>query len=167
MQANREIFKAISGYDNYEISSFGRVRNVRTGRILKNNIDTRGYYKVNLCMTTLNIHRLVCEAFNENPNNLKFVDHIDGDRKNNHYENLRFCSMGQNAMNRTKSINCSSAYKGVTWNKRLQKWHSRIKINRKHIHLGFFEDEIEAARKYNEKAIELFKEFAKLNELPD
>lgn len=91
----------------------------------------------------------------------ELVDHIDGNPLNNQKNNLRRCTKKQNNMNRIKSYGKLSIYKGVSpSNKR---WRSQIMINDKYIHLGCFGNEIEAAKAYDKKAIELFGEFAKLN----
>jgi|ERR1017187_1552034 hypothetical protein len=90
-------------------------------------------------------------------------DHIDRDCFNNQKSNLRVCSDSQNMANRGKFKNCTSKYKGVSWHKRDRIWSSMIMINRKPIYIGSFKSEIEAARAYDKKAFELFKEFACLN----
>ena len=65
------------------------------------------------------------------------------------------------------SNNTSSSYKGVHWHKQLQKWTPHINIYGKQIRLGCFHDEKAAARAYNEKALELFGEYACLNDISD
>ena len=91
-----ENWKAIEGYENYEISDHGNVKNIKTNRMLKLNIDSNGYHQVSLCnngkQTNLKIHRLVAEAFLENPDDKLCVDHIDRDKLNNHISNLNMCS---------------------------------------------------------------------------
>lgn len=93
----------------------------------------------------------------------KWIDHIDGNGCNNTRSNLRFCTPSENGMNKQKKENTSSIYKGVHFFKRAKKWQAYITINRKRIHLGYFDAEAEAAKAYNAKAIELFCEFANLN----
>jgi hypothetical protein len=95
----------------------------------------------------------------------KVIDHIDRDKLNNQKSNLRFCSQSQNSINKDKKKKCSSKYKGVIWKERLGKWECRIKKNKKLYYLGLFENEIEAALQYNKKAIELYGEFAFLNDV--
>ena len=172
MLFNTEYWRMISGYENYEISSVGRVRNTKTVRVLKPSDNGDGYYQVSLYKhgkpkKFFKLHRLVAEAFLENPHDLECVDHRDGDKLNNNYENLRWCSYQQNNMNKSKRNNCSSGYKGVSFHKPSQKWRAYIMIDRTQKQLGLFENEKEAARKYNEKAIELFGDFAKLNDISD
>jgi hypothetical protein len=91
------------------------------------------------------------------------VDHIDGNSLNNRKSNLRLCSAHQNACNRRPRRNSSSKYKGVSWYKRDKKWQVQIYYNARTIHLGRFDDEVEAALVYDRKATELFGEFAYLN----
>lgn len=97
--------------------------------------------------------------------NGKGIDHIDRNGCNNQKSNLRFCTQSENGMNRTKMENASSIFKGVCFNKSAKKWMVRIQINSKVIYLGLFASEIEAAKAYNAKAIELFGEFANLNNI--
>lgn len=93
------------------------------------------------------------------------VDHADGNGLNNRRYNLRPCNQAQNQGNRRKigTRNCSSKFKGVSWNVRLQKWAAYIRKNYKRIHLGFFSDESEAALAYDAAARKHFGEYAKLN----
>lgn len=94
------------------------------------------------------------------------VDHIDHNGLNNQRNNLRICNGRQNNCNQRKQSNCSSKFKGVCWHKRLNKWTSRV-INetgeKKYIHLGYFENEIDAAKAYDEAAKIHYGVFAKLN----
>ena len=93
-----EKWKEISNHKNYSISSYGRVRNDTTGTIRKPQVYTNGYYSVRLNYKNKLIHRLVAEAFIQNKENKEFVDHIDGNRKNNNFENLRWVSARENLM---------------------------------------------------------------------
>jgi len=91
-------------------------------------------------------------------------DHKDRSIFNNRKSNLREATFSQNAANRGKQRGkYSSLFKGVNYHKRDELWHSRIMFQGKPIHLGCFENEIDAALAYNKKALELFGEFAVLN----
>ena len=167
----KEIWKSIDNYSNYSISNNGRVINELTKKILSN-YPKNGYYYVNLWDYKIKkhkiyaLHQLVSVYFIENPNNYKMVDHIDGNRLNNNYINLRWCSSQQNNMNRKKiSTNASSKFKGVTWDKSRNKWLVAIVYNYKRQHIGRFENEIDAAKAYNEKAKLIFGEFACFNKI--
>ena len=91
MQSNRENWRSINGYANYEISSFGRVRNATTDGSSKLNKDVNGYFQVCLSQQGTNksykVHQLVAWEFTGNPSNKPAVDHIDHDVANNHVNN--------------------------------------------------------------------------------
>ena len=93
-------WKTIPGYENYDVSDEGEVRNGKTGRILKSSYSNGGYKKVNLrsnnVVANAKIHRLVAENFIPNPDGLPQVNHIDGDKNNNRIENLEWCTRGEN-----------------------------------------------------------------------
>ena len=77
------------------------------------------------------------------------IDHIDGDRSNNRWDNLRLVDRKQNKQNLGKPVNNKSGHIGVMWYKAGQKWHAQITINGKTKHLGYFEriEDAIAARK--------------------
>jgi len=68
------------------------------------------------------------------------VDHINGNVLDNRRSNLRICDHAENMRNRRISKNNTSGYKGVSWEKKKRKWGASIKVNRKTIHLGWFND---------------------------
>lgn len=94
-------------------------------------------------------------------------DHKDRNPLNNQKENLRIANNSQNGFNRKTSFSLysTSKYKGVYWNKYHKKWEAQIVFNYKKIFLGYFTEEKEAAKAYNQKAIELAQEFAQLNNI--
>lgn len=94
------MWKQVSGYENaYEINEFGEVRN-RKGIVLKPLNRKDGYLQYTLCQNgkrhSCKIHRLVAEHFVENPNEYKIVNHKDGNKRNNHFSNLEWCTSQQN-----------------------------------------------------------------------
>jgi len=91
------------------------------------------------------------------------VDHIDGNKRNNCRCNLRVCTRQENSHNRAKRIGSSSRFKGVRYYKDRDKWRAEIWFHGQHLGLGTFDDEVEAARAYDRKAVECFGEFARLN----
>jgi hypothetical protein len=104
------------------------------------------------------MHRVIM-----NPPGHLFVDHIDRNGLNNAKNNLRLCTPAQNRCNTFSSKVGTSKYKGVNWNKRIKKWGALIQLNRKIYQLGYFSNEIDAARAYDKKAKVLHGEFAYLN----
>ena len=93
-----------------------------------------------------------------------YVDHINGDGLDNRKANLRAVTIMQNSWNMKKvRRNCWSRYKGVTWNKRRNKWVAQIMTRGETKFLGGFEDEIKAAKAYDEAAKKYHGEFACLN----
>jgi len=92
------------------------------------------------------------------------VDHINSNGLDNRKRNLRFVTRSQNMQNAKKRKNCSSRYKGVDWDKRKKKWRARIWVElRKDTHIGYFTSEIDAAKAYDEKAREFYRDYARLN----
>ena len=166
---NRERWKSVNGYADYEISSCGRVRNATTERMLKP--SDSGYQVINLRKNgkqkTHYVHRLVAEAFVDNPAEKRCVDHIDGNRTNNNCENLRYATHSENSMNQRIQTNTSSRYKGVYLDKRRNKWMARINTINENVFLGYFANEREAGAAYNVAAVALHKNFARINILED
>lgn len=95
-----------------------------------------------------------------------WIDHVNGDGLDNRRSNLRPATVAQNNRNRRPTVGTSSQFKGVRWYPPREKWNARIGHNGKLRHLGYFEDEIEAAKAYDEAARLLFGEYARPN-FPD
>ena len=158
-----EEFKTIKGFENYEVSYLGNVRNIKTGKILKPGIDSHGYYRLSLYINgneyKKHIHKLIAEYFIENPYNKKCVDHIDNDRLNNNINNLRWVSYQENNMNSKLSSKNSSNFKGVCFHKPSNKWCAHIQIQGKKYYLGLFDNIEDAVNCRVKKAQELFGEY--------
>lgn len=107
--------------------------------------------------TSESMHRMILNY----PDAKWQVDHINGDTLDNRKSNLRLVTQSQNQANRGLPITNTSGYKGV--HKSYGKWRSVIYKNGRRIHLGMFQSIQEAAKVYNKKALELFGEYAKLN----
>ena len=102
-----------------------------------------------------------------NPPKGMVVDHVSGNRIDNTRSNLHVCTPAENCRNRPKRRGSSSQYLGVYRVKQMDKWMALICLGGKHNRtLGYFDDEIDAARAYDRAAVAHFGEAAKLN-FPD
>ena len=93
----------------------------------------------------------------------KQLDHINRNKSDNRIYNLRKCNGSQNNINSLPYKN--RKYKGIYFEKRCGKYQAQIQHNYKRYFLGRFDTPEAAARAYNAKALELFGEFAYLNEV--
>jgi len=91
------------------------------------------------------------------------VDHINRNGLDNRRCNLRLATRTQNLQNAAKHRGGTSHFKGVCWSMRHHNWRATIKASGHYIHLGYFEDEIEAAIAYDRAALAHFGEFARPN----
>ena len=119
------------------------------------------YAKANLNGKAVLLHRLIAERMGLSLDGV--IDHINGNALDCRRENLQSCTHQQNIMKQRKSVVSASQYKGVMPFR--GKWRSRITINKKTLHIGVYNTEAEAATAYNQKAKELFGEFANLNKV--
>ena len=98
------------------------------------------------------------------------VDHKSRNKLDNTRENLRNATHAENMRNKSKQHGVSSRFLGVSYCKKSRKWCACIWVEGRNLSLGFFTDEVEAARAYDRAAVEHFGEFARLNfpeEWPD
>jgi hypothetical protein len=115
------------------------------------------------------MHRVIMERkLNRKLRSDELVDHVNQDNLSNIIDNrrcnLRIVTNRQNCQNQRKCVTPkSSKFKGVAWDKKYRKWRSRIHVNGKSINLGFFINEIDAAKAYDDAANQHFGEFAKTN----
>lgn len=96
-----EAYRKIKGFEDYEISSWGRVFNTKTGRYVRPETHDKGYLRVDLYNEDgrkhCKIHRLVAEAFIPNPDGKPHINHIDGNNQNNSISNLEWVTNKENA----------------------------------------------------------------------
>lgn len=105
------------------------------------------------------LHRLVAERMGLSLDGV--IDHINGDAFDCRRSNLQACTHQQNIMKQRHQVTAQSPYKGVM--RFRNKWRARITLDGKTMHLGLFANAVDAAIAYNEKAKELFGNFANLN----
>jgi len=115
-------------------------------------------YRRGVKVARIRMHREVLHA----PQGTE-VDHNNGNTLDNRRSNLRFATSSQGKQNRRKSPGTSSQYKGVQWSKRDGKWLAVIGVGNKHLYLGLFALELDAAAAYDVAARKHFGEFACLN----
>lgn len=120
-------------------------------------------YSKNKAYAYRSISKMICEKMHNVIMGRKWVDHIDHNGLNNQKSNLRLCTNQQNQMNQRPHRNSFSSLKGVDWCKANNKWRARIKVNGIRNHIGYYKDEIEAAKAYDMAAQKHYKEFAHLN----
>lgn len=89
------------------------------------------------------------------------VDHINGDRADNRWSNLRLCNRAQNQANRKPNRSTVAGLKGVSFNKRTRKWVSGVQLNGCYEHLGTFDCPAAAHLAYVVAADTAFGEFAR------
>jgi hypothetical protein len=169
---NIEEWRLIGGeFNNYQISSHARVRNISSGRIFFGcPMISSGYWNVTLTndmgiAKSRYIHILVADSFIPNHENLEELDHINRDKSDNCLSNLRRVTHSENMRNRSKAAGKSSIYKGVSLIKKTGKWIAQIRAGGQNKKIGIFTKEIDAARAYNNQAVIYFGRYACLNEI--
>lgn len=88
-------WEKVKGFENYLISESGDLKNTKTDKLLKPRYYRDGYMYYRLSksrkeQSDIRVHRLVAMAFIPNNNNLETVNHIDGNKENNHVSNLEW-----------------------------------------------------------------------------
>jgi hypothetical protein len=107
---------------------------------------------------TLTMHRIILGVTDR----CQIVDHKNGNTLDNRRCNLRICTYAQNKQNARKRKSKTSKYKGVIWVKgrKTLPWLANLRVNKKLVIIGRFNDEVEAAKAYDVAAIERYGEFA-------
>ena len=108
---------------------------------------------------TIYMHREIMKPLNRKV----LIDHINDNGLDNRKCNLRFCTAAQNIINSSGRKHRTSQYKGVSWCKNIKKWEAFVTKDYKKIGLGYFISEVDAAKARDVAVLELFGEFARLN----
>ena len=112
-----EEWKPVKGFEGlYEVSNMGNVFSNRLKRKLKLSVDRLGYIRIGLCKNSRRdlrlfyVHRMVAEAFIENPFKKPFINHKDENKRNNSVSNLEWCTHKENmnAGTRNKRISINN-----------------------------------------------------------
>jgi hypothetical protein len=132
-------------------------------------LDKKWYAKA--WIPQLGKHKLMHQLLLDTPKGM-YSDHIDGNGLNNARDNIRVVTPSQNSMNRRHKHSGTSPYKGVYYNKvragkGLTPWTARVGTRVNSFYLGSFDTPELAAIAYNNKALELYGEFAALNTIPN
>lgn len=124
-------------------------------------ISVGGYHRISINGVRYYSHHLAwLHVYGEWP--AEDLDHRDTDKAHNAIANLRLATDAQNLSNRVAPAGNTSGYKGVSWNKRLRRWHAYIGKEGRRLHLGFFPSRDEAAVAYAEAARKIHGDFARL-----
>lgn len=111
-----EIFLPIPGYSRYLINNSGTIKRVahdieqvnrwgqlitrhKKERVVKPRVSNKGYLRIALCekgRIDYSVHRLVLSTFRPNIENLPQINHVDGNKLNNHVDNLEWCDQSHN-----------------------------------------------------------------------
>lgn len=121
-------------------------------------VEGTGYAMSRSGGNAIKMHRFLLDASKGN-----FVDHINGNRLDNRKQNLRICKKQQNEFNAKVRADSTTGFRGVSFEKRRHKYRAYITIDQKQQHIGSFDTAEAAARAYNDKALQLFGDFARLN----
>lgn len=170
-----EKWVTIDNFPYYKISNLGKIKN-STDKVLQNLKQSQGYNAIELYHDKDHkrflVHRLVALHFIPNTENKPYVNHIDGNKRNNAVSNLEWVTNSENIIHaRETGLNPynyptagkklegqrkgTSSYYGVAWDKARNKWRSAVRYNNKVYKQKRFNTEIEAAVHYNNLLDEL------------
>lgn len=123
-------------------------------------VDSEGYRVLTFDRKTYRAHRIIW-YFVHGDWPTQQVDHVNGDRDDNRLCNLRLATPSQNMWNSCRPKNNTSGVKGVSWSEQYRKWQASIKVNRRSVALGSFDNKEEAAEAYQAAALIYHGEFAR------
>jgi hypothetical protein len=127
------------------------------------NVSNKGYIYAYVDKKLWFLHRYICHTRKKKDITGIVVDHINSNKLDNTRQNLRCVNITDNNINRTKAKGCSSKYIGTYWNIEKQKWKAGITVNEKQIFLGYFNDQVTAAKARDRATKKYFGKIGKLN----
>lgn len=134
--------------------------NAKYANRIASGYQSKGYVYIGINSRNFLAHRVAWKFYygDEPP---RYIDHIDGNKKNNAIKNLREATQSQNNANSKKFKNNTSGYKGIIWDKSRNKWQVKVQFEGKTIHFGRFND-LESAIKIHKDAFsKLYGEYAR------
>lgn len=134
----------------------------RAGKEAFTAISVNGYRRGRVLKVNQQAHRVIW-AIVTGAWPAQDIDHINRDRTDNRFCNLREVSRSQNLSNTSANKNSTSIFIGVSKRSRDNRWIAQVKCNGTQRFLGSFDDEEAAARAYDAGALVLQGEFASLN----
>lgn len=148
-QGCREVGRALIDIEDIEKCK-GYKWNLKGGYVATN-LNGKILYLHNFLLNTVPIH------------GKRGIDHKNHNTLDNQKYNLRTATNQQNQANQKIKIDCTSKFKGVSWDNERMKWRVSIKIMGRNKFIGRYQSEKIAAQKYNIIAKEIFGDFANLN----
>jgi hypothetical protein len=147
----KEIWKDIPGFQDYQVSNLGNVKSVKFGkeRILKACVDKDGYYKISLQISTNKrngyfVHQLVAMAFHNWDKNIHpVIRHLNHDKKDNRFENLQPGTVRENSSDYRDNLGTS-----FVRGKYLSQISYGGRLNKRNVFLGYFDTKEEASDMY-------------------
>ena len=139
---NAEYWRTVDGFPAYEVSTDGRVRTIKSGKMRKLQVEKDGHIRIGLSKDKKDskhaVHVLVATAFCNREDGCNIVDHMDRNPANNNYQNLRWTTTSGNGRNRKKAKNNTSGINGVGYDKKGNYWFAHWRDQNMKLQHKFF-----------------------------
>ena len=143
-------YNAVSGQFTWKCDK----SNCKSGDIA-GNVTSKGYIRIKINSVSYKAHRLAWLYETDEDPGIFEIDHINGDRLDNSFLNLRKTTSKQNNQNRKA--------KGICFRKKENKWQAQIRVDGKLKHLGLFKCPLLARLAYEDASVLYFNEFSRYN----
>jgi hypothetical protein len=118
-------------------------RKIRSGKGLAGSVvghpNDKGHLRVSIDYKYYYVHR-ICWLIHYGEDAPSLIDHKNGDGEDNKISNLRLATNKENSANMKLTSRNTSGVKGVSWHKHKGVWRATLKVDGKHVHVGYFED---------------------------